>query len=319
MNGLLGEIAKKLVDRWLTLLVLPGAFYLGIATAAHSLGQAHALDLTELITRISGWIKSPVATSSGGQIVLLIAVLVGSAGVGLGGQAFGSAIELLVLAANWRGWLRPARQLVQRRVNARQARWDRAYTRYRDLYAEAEQTRRAGSHPDPENRQQRYAAYQTWNRIGIERPERPTWNGDRIHAVAVRVDRDLHVNLASVWPSLWLVLPDTVRADITTARQNIARSTTLAGWATLYALLTWWWWPAGPAAVVLLITARQRTRTAVNTYALLLEAAFRLHLKALAEQVGVDHDSMSDTDLGDSLNHRLLTPPPNPRLPQNPG
>lgn len=46
-------------------------------------------------------------------------------------------------------------------------------------------------------------------RIAQEQPARPTWIGDRIHAVITRLDRDYHLDLATIWPHLWLAMPET--------------------------------------------------------------------------------------------------------------
>ncbi len=49
-------------------------------------------------------------------------------------------------------------------------------------------------------------------RIATEAPDRPTWSGDRIHAVTVCLERDLHLDLPLVWPHLWLTLRENCRA-----------------------------------------------------------------------------------------------------------
>ena len=53
MGDILAELGKNLADRWLTLLVLPGALYLAVLAAARTLGQEHALDLPRLAHRVS--------------------------------------------------------------------------------------------------------------------------------------------------------------------------------------------------------------------------------------------------------------------------
>jgi hypothetical protein len=99
MNGLLDELGKRLADRWLPLLVLPGALYLAVAIAAHTLGQSRPFDLHHLTTQVIDWAKSPAATTVGGQVVLLAAALAGSAAAGLAAQALGSLAERATLAA----------------------------------------------------------------------------------------------------------------------------------------------------------------------------------------------------------------------------
>ncbi|MFF5969657.1 hypothetical protein ACFY64_39415 [Streptomyces collinus] len=307
MGGFLGELGKKLAERWLSLLVLPGALYLAVATAALTLGQSDALDVVLLADRIGGWAKAPAASTVGGQVVVLAAVLAGAALVGITAQALGSLVERVALAVGWRNWPAPFRWIADHRVCKRRQRWDSAHSAYQAGVARARRTHHGGASPDSA---QWRAAHQTRSRIAPERPDRPTWSGDRVHATAVRLDRDHHLDLGTLWPHLWLHLPDGARAEITMARQDLTRATTLGGWAVLYAALTCWWWPAAPVAVTLLLTARYRIRSAVATDALLREAATRLHAVELARHLGIDHVGPLTPQLGDTLTHLLHTRPP---------
>lgn len=311
MGGFLGELSKKLADRWLTLLVLPGTLYLAVAVVAHVLGQSHALDAPQLISRITSWAKTPVATSAAGQVILLAAVLVGAAGVGLAAQVLGSETERLTLAAGWRAWPWPLRPLATTLTERRRERWNAAHGRYHQLKDQAERARlEAGQRPDPAAR---YAAYRAWAHISLEEPDRPTWCGDRINTASVRISRDLNINLPDLWPYLWLNLPDQARAEITGARTDLTSATTVSGWALLYAPVTGWWWPASLIAVILALTAWRRTRKATDTYAHLLEAATRMNVTSLATQFGINPADLSPPALGATITHqRLPTPPPVP-------
>jgi len=91
--------------------------------------------------------------------------------------------------------------------------------------------------PDPSNRDERYAAYRARRRIALERPERPTWSGDRIQVVTVRLQRDLYLNLPIIWAGLWLIMPDTARTEITTTPQALSTATALTGSRPRIALL----------------------------------------------------------------------------------
>ncbi|TDD38154.1 hypothetical protein E1287_06285 [Actinomadura sp. KC06] len=322
MNGLLGELGKKLAERWLSLLVLPGALYLAVAAAAVTLGHGHALDVGRLAHEITRHAKSPSVTNAGGQVVLLAAVLAGAAVVGLIVQALGVLVERLSLAAGWRRWPRPVQGVVRRWVDARQRRWDAAHAAWHAEYQGA----RA---PDPADRPDpaaRHKAARDRDRIAVERPARPTWSGDRVHAVAVRLDRHHHLDLATVWPQLWLILPDAVRRELNDARADVARAATLGAWAVLYVPLAVWWWPAAPIAIVIAVTARHRIRTSTNAYARFLEAATRMHATTLAVRLGIVSAVPADQpleappirpldrDLGRALTRHLRThlPPPRP-------
>jgi len=303
MTGeLLGTLGKSLAERWLSLLVLPGAVYLAVATAAHVLGHQHAWDLGRLTDQITHWAQAPAVRTTGGQVVLLAAVLAGAAVAGLAAQSLGSLVERLALAADWQTWAPPLRQLARWRVTRRQARWNAARAAYAELLESAGQ---AAVHGRRRDAIPRYTAYRTMTHIADERPDRPTWSGDRIHAAAVRLDRDYHLDLATIWPYLWLNLPDAVRVEITNARTGLTRATTLGGWAMLYALLIFWWWPAALVTAVLAALCWQRIRVTADTHATLLEAATRLHTSELARQLGVEHTTPLTPHIGDVLTDLL--------------
>lgn len=117
--------------------------------------------------------------------MLLAAVLAGAAAAGLAAQSLGTVVERAALAAGWRAWPWPFGDLAERRVGQRQRRWDAVREEYETL-------RLRERAPDPADRprpRERYLAARKCERISVERPERPTWSGDRIHAAAVRLDQ----------------------------------------------------------------------------------------------------------------------------------
>jgi hypothetical protein len=300
VGGLFAELGKKLAERWLSLLVLPGALYLVVAFAAYALGQAHPFATGRIVDRVTALTS---VRGTGTQVALLLVTLAGAAVAGLVAQGLGSGIERVALAADWPGWPAPARRLADRAVRRRQRRWDAAARAYEVRRDEAARTRARGGHADPAPRNE---AWRQMTRIAAERPGRPTALSDRVHAAATRLDRDLNVDLALVWPYLWLTLPDATRAEVTGVRQALSRAAVLAAWAVLYLLLAVWWWPAAPAAAVVAVVSVVRLRSATDAYALLLEAATRLHLGELARHLGLDPAGPATAELGDRIT-RLLT------------
>ncbi|MFF4835059.1 hypothetical protein [Streptomyces sp. NPDC001315] len=299
----MSALGQKLAERWLSLLVLPGALFLATAAAARILGQTHALDYVRLTERITQWARSPAVTTVGGQVVLISAVLAAAAGAGLAAQGLGSLIQRTALAADWHIWPTPLARCARTVVTRRRARWIAAVHRYQQqLNTDARSLARTGSRPDPAPRRAAFLAVQ---RIAAEEPDRPTWSGDRIQAAAVRLQRDHHLDVSVLWPHLWLTVPETTRVEITSAERALTRAAALGGWALLYTPLTAWWWPAAPLAAALALTARYRIRNAVDTYAQLLEAAVRLHATDLATQLGIAHVGPSDPALGDALTQHL--------------
>jgi hypothetical protein len=304
LSDLWSELGKRLADRWLSLLVLPGVLYLAVAAAGHILGDQYPFDVELLARKITAEAKDPVAASSGGQIVLLVVVLVAGAAAGVAAQGIGVIVERAALASGWTQWPASATAVVCRWVAFRQLRWDRLHRRYADELELA-------LLPGPAARQ---AAAGRRARISVERPERPTWTGDRIQAAVLRMDRDHRIDLAVVWPYLERVIPDVLRSDISDARAAVSRAAALAGWAVLYALLTWWWWPAAPLALVIAAAGRYRIRAGADAYARLLETAARLHVPALAAQLGIPHTGPLDQDLGAAITQHLQTTLPSPDI-----
>ncbi|WP_049575701.1 hypothetical protein [Streptomyces sp. SBT349] len=279
MGGLLSELGKQLAERWMALLVLPGALFVAVLASAHALGHTHPFDADRLANRLDAWAAAPRLDTTGGLVLLLLAVLLAAAGAGLAAQALGSAAE--------RAWLTTG--TAPRRLTARRLRrWEAATRAYEARRAELAEARALGAPPPPgPGLAEARAGIEA---VAPERPARPTWMADRLNAPAVRLDREYDLDLATVWPHLWLVLPDTTRAELVAAREALTRSATLAGWGALYLAVAALWWPGALIAAVTVVTGWRRARTATDAYALLIEAAARLHTAELAQQHGLFTD-----------------------------
>src|SRR6266498_2219483 len=147
MSGLLSELGKKLAERWLTLLALPGALFIAALAAARALGNdmAHVLDPSRLAGQIQAWVASPEITSAPSLAVVLLAALIASAGVGLVAQALGSFIERWWLAEDWENWRVPLRVLAEWRVTSRRKRWADQKNAYQKHVAVARKAQTAGT------------------------------------------------------------------------------------------------------------------------------------------------------------------------------
>ena len=310
MSDLWSELGKQLADRWLSMLVLPGVLYLAVAAAAHALGHQHPFDVELVVRTVTAEARKPAVTSASGQILVLLAIAVAAAAAGVVAQGAGVLIERVVLASGWTQWPAPAASVVRRWVSLRRRRWD-YFNRAYEVELRMALLPNPADRPPPAAWQ---AAAGSRVRISPERPERPTWTGDRIQAAVLRLDRDHWVDLAVVWPYLEQVLPDGLRTEISDARAAVSRSATLAGWAVLYALPAWWWWPAAPLAVILAANARYRIRSGADAYARLVETAARLYVPSLATQLGIEHAGKLDRHLGEAVTQHLRTTWPAPDI-----
>lgn len=89
----------------------------------------------------------------------------------------------------------------------------------------------------------------------------------RLRAPAVRLGAEYGIDLATVWPRLWLLLPAATRDTLTETRTRLDTAFALGGWALLYLLLALHWWPAALIALVTALVARRRAALAAEAYA----------------------------------------------------
>lgn len=301
MGGFLSELGKKLAERWLSLLVLPGLLLLATLAAAQTLGQRHSVEATRLIDRVNAWTTDPATGRAGTVALVLSGVVLAAAGLGVLAQALGSLTERLWFAENWPAWPWPLRHMAQRRVKCRAERWRTATDAYQQRLDQRRQAHVRGQHSLGASSLDLARAGQAVTRIASEQPARPTWIGDRIHAVVVRMHRDYQLDVATVWPPLWLTVPETTRAEITSAREAFTRAAALFGWGLLYLPVFLLWWPGLVLAGAITLTAWRRARGTAEAYARLVEAALRVHTPALAWSVGLDHKGPLNPQTGWAL------------------
>lgn len=278
MGAFFSELAKNLAQRWIGLLLIPGALFTTVAGISVRLGQRHALDPIRL-DHAAADVAAAIARQSGGsQAVLIIGVLLAAAGTGLVVQALAGLTRRL-----WLGpWPRPLNSVQCSLVANRRARWHRRVDQRRRLQQDHPQAARTADQQREIN-----TAADRVNRFALAEPGRPTWMGDRVHAVD-QIARDRYgLDLAFAWPRLWLVLPDIVRTEITAADAAFAAAVAAGTWAWPYALLGTVWWPAALIAIGVGATGWARARAAITDLAALSEAALDLHGRTLATALGV--------------------------------
>ena len=284
MGGFFQALAANLAERWLTLLLIPGALFTAAFWVGVQLKFAHALNWGILKQRADSSGAALARQTTGTQAILLVAVLLVAAGIGLAVQALTAVTRL-----TWLGqWPRIADPVNRWCVAKRRARW------HQRLNQRREQER---DHPadvrTPDQQRLINAAAERVNRIAPAEPGRPTWMGDRIHGVEQVALNRYGLDLTYVWPRLWLVLPDPTRAEITAANAAFALAVANASWAWPYLILGALWWPAALIGIGIGISGWVRARSGVTDLAALSESALDLHGRSLAIALGiVDKDSI---------------------------
>ena len=291
MTPFVSELAKKLAEKWLTLLVLPGALLVGVAAMGAALGQRHATDVGLLLGQADRFTAALATRPASSTVLLLLGLLALAAGAGLCATALGALVGRF-WSGRWPRWASPVTARMVRRRSERHQALDIAH-------AEAVERRyRASDGPDPDVLGRRR------NAIALHTPARPTWIGDRMASVQQRV-REHHggVDLVVAWPRLWLVVPESDRTELRAAAAAYDGAAVLAGWGILYMALGAAWWPAGLAGLVTVVTAWSRARRDVDAYADLVESTVDLRLHTLAEHLGLTTDDVHV--LGEELNERF--------------
>ncbi|MFE9174533.1 hypothetical protein ACFYNZ_34740 [Streptomyces kebangsaanensis] len=283
MNPLLATLGDKLTERWLNLLVLPGALFLAATAVGTTLGHRHWHDIDRLRTTLDDLAALPALDRTGTAALLVALVLLTATAASLAAQFLGSVIE--------RYWLRFGRDPLSRALTARRTRkWQERDAKLGEAVGHAHQT---GAGPNgavmiPSSSLARIQALtEARDRVALREPARPTWYGDRMQATADRVEAAYGVDLAALWPRLWLILPEPAVRQIQSAHDSFGAAARLAAWAVGYALLACWWWPAVLAALGCAAVARSHARTALDALAGLIEAAVDVHGRELATRVGL--------------------------------
>jgi hypothetical protein len=283
VTAVLGELGKKLAERWLTLLALPGLLFVCVAVVAAVLGQGHALDFREL----PSWFGTFTPASG---VAAAIAVLAGSAGAGLLVAAMGRLVQGI--------WTSPGRRAPTRwLVGWRRRRWDRAYATVSAVLA----AKATGQPSDADLT----AALARCNRISLVRPARPAWIGDRLRAVDERVHQTYKLDVSAAWPRLWMQLPDSARTELGAAHESFATSARLIGWALLYLVVGVLWWPTFVIATVTGVTAWIRARAATEVLADLAESAVDLYGAELATKLGFGCEARLTPEIGLEITRML--------------
>lgn len=291
MNAFLGELGKKLADRWLTLLVLPGLVYITVVAAASVLGQHHATDPGVLHAWVDTLATAPASSNPGAVLASAVAILTGAAGAGLGAAALGQLVQ--------RAWIIRGERVPLRWLSGwRCRRWNRAYATVRTALATAA-ARTVSQRPD--SALDLGAVVAACTRICPVQADRPTWIGDRFRAVDERIHRTYRLDVSAAWPRLWLLIPETARTELAAAHDSYTAAARLFGWGLLYLAVALWWWPALVIATVTGVIAWIRGRAATAVLADLVEATVDLYAPDLARQLGVTCPGPLTPDIGHTI------------------
>lgn len=282
MTGVLTTLGAKAAERWIALLALPGALFLAFVAATRLMRDGRLFDVSPVVAELSRPHR-PAAS----LVLLAAAVLVGAAGAGFVAQGLGALVQRLWFATRLGppGWALTA---------LRRWWWKRADDAYGDELVAS----------DPDMRKLNLLLAKR-DRICPVQPDRPLWMADRLRAVGERVHVTYGLDLGSLWPRLWLVVPDGVRTELSSARARLTDDARLCAWGLMYLVPALWWWPSAVIAVGTCVVAWRRGRASCDTLSDLIESAVDLHAGAVAEHLGINAPEGLTRAVGDQVTERL--------------
>ena len=275
MTGFWEGLGGSLAERWIVLILTPAfAFWAGGLTAwAWSRGWHDGW--TELGNRITG-------LSSAEQIALAVGgfVLVTVSGIAV--QR--ATLPLLrIFEGYWPRWLGTARSLLiarqTRRVVRLQQERDQLAAKLGDDTATPEERRR---HLTLDKRLRRVPT-----EANDEEPVRrmPTSLGNILRAAESWPVDKYGLDAVKCWPRFWLILPETARTELTSARSSLDSAATVVVWSLLFVVWTFWAWWALPIGLAIAALAYRMVLGSAEVYGDLLESTFDVHRRLLYQAV----------------------------------
>lgn len=264
MNAVFGEIGKKLGEKWVLLLSLPGVLFVSLLTATAAVGGRDWArpEVREDLLHDAEQRVGQLSTHLTAAAILLVGLLLAGYGTALLAQACGAAVRGCWLSAapfrwlmTW--WLTPLR---------------RALWQARDRRSAAATTDHA-----------RAAAATARNAISLAPPARPTWMADRMAALTTRVRNAYGLDVEFSWPALRTLLPEDLRRAVDDAQVAFERSAQLSGWGLLHlaagaatTAVGWHGWPMVVLGAASGTTGWVYGRTSAGALASLVETAYDL-------------------------------------------
>ncbi|MEV6560888.1 hypothetical protein AB0M22_34570 [Nocardia sp. NPDC051756] len=290
MNGLLTELGKKLPERWVELLLLPGALWVTVLLAGSKLGHTHAWDVRLLRSWANDVAGQPQSRSAVMVGTAVAALLVTAAVSGLLATALGAGAENLHALRGNQGLPRLLRAY-------RQWRWRTATAKLRRAVATRNTPNISRIAAARAGRRIR-SSQATRRRLGGRAPACPTWVSDNFAATHAHLDRRYSIDVDTIWPRLWAVLPESVRIDLATARDAYSAACRLIGWGAMYLAVALIWWPAAVVGAIVIATGQLRVRATTVVLGDLTVSAVDLHIVDLAERIGIPANRPAPRDIG---------------------
>ncbi|MEV6278649.1 hypothetical protein [Nocardia sp. NPDC051832] len=133
----------------------------------------------------------------------------------------------------------------------------------------------------------------------------PAWPSVPLRQVEQQFRTHYLLDIATVWPHLWLQLPEEHRNHLIEARTRIRLAAITIGWGVVLVPLAAAWPLAWLPALVAVCAGGTQLRIATAGYARAVAAAVRRYTPSLASDLGVGQGDTLTRDLGRALQYHL--------------
>ncbi|MGK7876929.1 MAG: hypothetical protein AB4426_27660, partial [Xenococcaceae cyanobacterium] len=253
----LESLGGKLAERWLSTILTPAFIFWAGGLGAWIWGHGWS--------SIESWFNQ---YSQALQIILLISLLLGVLISTLVVGLFELAV-LRLLEGYWPRWLRKLRCFC---VGIQQKKKDGLDKQFQPLMALIEEKKRPLT---PEEVEEYVRLDVLLHHFPIQ--VMPTQLGNILRAAEERPKNQYGLDTFICWPRLWLLLPDSVKGELTEARMTLNTGARIWLWSLLFFLwspLAWW---AAFASILSAYLAYRWMLNAAIIYGDLLESAFDLY------------------------------------------
>jgi hypothetical protein len=255
------------IDKGITILIKSGVlFWLAgfIAWLYH-----HGYGSTYLIELINNTSKSVL-------IITIISILITITIIANILSRFDTIIIRILEGYYWMTWLANIWTKWQnKRIERKQQRYQQLAQKYYK-----------GLPPLTRTEQAEYA-YLDWQLMYIPQPQQrlPTRLGNLLRAIESRPGEKYGLNIFICWPRLWLILPENVKTELSTARENLETTARIWLWGLLFLIWTPYTYLAIAISLITMLLAYRWMLQAAATYGQLIESTFDLYRHNLYKEL----------------------------------
>lgn len=288
-------IGNKLADRLAAVSIPALVFWSGGLLAWASSGRSGQVHM---------WGRWLARQNGPIQVAVLVAIITG---IGVSGVLVSrlSVPAMRLLAGDWPAMTRRVRDRLVKRVATRREKLKERFDEIEKLPKQRKES--------PELMLEHVKVDRKLHWLPSDGVFRPTSVGNILLSAANRPRYKYGLNAEVVWPRLWLLLPDTARAELEASRRSLDLATSACVWGVLFLAFTpLAWWAAVVGAGAAALSCRFWLRSRAEVFADLLDSVFDLYRARLYTELRrtLPTNAAEEVKAGELLTSYLWRGPP---------